>query len=290
MGWKNYEKIIAKKFQELYPDCKIEHNVKLKGYLSKIERQIDILVSRNIASYEINIAIDCKYYSKCIDVKDVDSFIGMMQDLKINKGVLITNKGYSEAAYHRAKNNNSPEIQLDIMSMFELNGYPGNGAIIYRGSYGVLLSTPPSWFIDGTKSNRNTLAYISSLDNDKSFMYVNIEPKKDPTGKLYKKDYLKYFIKLHERNTKKAYPKSTIEYKKYDLPKEATNIIYRIIERNVKTPQLTDNVEYSIIIEYDEFLFWCVYNTTKTILDLKPLDYIIKTLEPFNVVYKEDCT
>jgi len=51
------------------------------------KRQIDILVEGEIAGFDISIIIDCKYFSRKVDVKHVESFI------KINPTLLITRAG-----------------------------------------------------------------------------------------------------------------------------------------------------------------------------------------------------
>lgn len=41
--------------------------------------------------HEIKLAVECKCYSKNIDVKIVDGFIGFLEDIKANLGIIITN-------------------------------------------------------------------------------------------------------------------------------------------------------------------------------------------------------
>ena len=101
--WKLYEETILQHFQEVYPDCKVEGNQKIIGINSKIKRQVDVLITGETAGYLIKVVIDCKHFSKKIDVKIVESFIGMLADLRASKGVIITNIGYTKGAIERAK-------------------------------------------------------------------------------------------------------------------------------------------------------------------------------------------
>jgi hypothetical protein len=48
------------------------------------------LIEDYAAGESITIMVDAKFFGKNIDVKHVESFIGMMQDVGVDKGLLIT--------------------------------------------------------------------------------------------------------------------------------------------------------------------------------------------------------
>jgi Restriction endonuclease len=73
------EKLVAKIQKELAPLANVEHNVKLPGIDSQTTRQIDVLVSQKIGQYSLNIIIDCKDYSRPVDVKGVEEFSGLLR-------------------------------------------------------------------------------------------------------------------------------------------------------------------------------------------------------------------
>jgi predicted helicase len=102
MHWRDYEKEIFQYFKTLYPDCKISYDVKKKGKYSKQNRQIDVLVEATVADFPIILIVDAKYYSKKVDVKEVESFISMLEDLDAHQGLMVTALGYSDAAINRA--------------------------------------------------------------------------------------------------------------------------------------------------------------------------------------------
>jgi len=116
--WKEYEKKIFNFLKETYLDCEIEFDDSIFGIYSNVERQIDFAIRVNLAGKRIFGIVDCKYYNKKIDVKIIESFIGMMQDVNANFGFMITNQGYSQAAKNRVKNSN---LKLDVLSFNELN-------------------------------------------------------------------------------------------------------------------------------------------------------------------------
>jgi hypothetical protein len=49
------------------------------------------------------IVIDCKDYSKPVDVKGVEEFLGLVEDVGANKGALVASGGFTKTAKTRAK-------------------------------------------------------------------------------------------------------------------------------------------------------------------------------------------
>jgi hypothetical protein len=87
--WEQLEHLIVTIQQQLSPDATVSHNVKLDGVDSETKRQIDVLVEQNIGQYRMRIVIDCKDYSKPVDVKGVEEFHGLVQDVRAQKGALV---------------------------------------------------------------------------------------------------------------------------------------------------------------------------------------------------------
>lgn len=117
---------------------------KIVGKYSKVERQIDIFIEGEIAGYEIKIVVDCKYFSKNIDVKQVESFCSMVEDVDAHQGVLITKKGFSKAAINRAYYGNQ-KIELDIINFDEIKEFQGFTAVPYVSNFSVILPAPFGW-------------------------------------------------------------------------------------------------------------------------------------------------
>lgn len=141
MDWKKYEKEIFETFRQAYPDAKISYNQKVIGRYSKIERQIDVLIEGRIAGKKLRLIIDGKYYSENIDVKEVESFISMVEDVGAAQGILITSKGYSQAAINRAYYGPT-DIELDILNFEELKQFQGFGGTITKGWHGAVIPAP----------------------------------------------------------------------------------------------------------------------------------------------------
>jgi hypothetical protein len=109
--WEQLEHLVVSIQQQLSPDATVSHNVKLDGIDSETKRQIDVLVEQNIGQYQMRIVIDCKDYSKPVDVKGIEEFQGLVQDVRAQKGALVRPSGYTKSAKRRAK-----KLQIDLYS------------------------------------------------------------------------------------------------------------------------------------------------------------------------------
>lgn len=115
--WRKYERQIHQELTSVFTDCEFEFDDRIFGKYSRTDRQIDISIRGKIGGNKILGIIDCKHFSTNIDVKIIESFLGMLEDTKANFGLIITNKGYSLAAKNRA---NIRNLRLDIIEFDEL--------------------------------------------------------------------------------------------------------------------------------------------------------------------------
>jgi len=102
-AYKELEILVAKIQRSLAPDAQVSHDVKILGKFSKRMRQIDVLVRKTIGQYSINIAIDCKDYSRPADVKTVEEFHGLIEDVAAHVGALVCPLGFTSTAKERAR-------------------------------------------------------------------------------------------------------------------------------------------------------------------------------------------
>lgn len=107
--WKELENLVAMIQKQLSPDASVQHNVMLEVIDSETKRQIDVLVEQNIGQYTMRIVIDCKDYSRPVDVKGVEEFHGLVQDVRAHKGALVCPAGFTKSALKRAK-----KLQIDL--------------------------------------------------------------------------------------------------------------------------------------------------------------------------------
>ena len=166
------EELVARIQMQLAPESEVLHDVKILGRHSKRKRQIDVLVKHRIGQYEIQIAIECKDVSRPIDVRGVETFHGLLDDVGVQKGVLVCPKGFSRAAKTRAK-----ALQIELYSPVDTDPHKWQTQLTipavcdYRSaamSFGVKTRSPH-------KFRLNYDFYTSSLTYDS-----NHAPRKSP--------------------------------------------------------------------------------------------------------------
>ncbi len=101
--WKKFEKTVYKIQKELVQDAEVKLNDSIKGKTSKIKRQVDISIKRNIGQFGLMIVIDCKDYRRPVDVKEVDGFATVVNDICAHKGALVSSSGFTKGAIEQAK-------------------------------------------------------------------------------------------------------------------------------------------------------------------------------------------
>lgn len=177
--WLKYERLVYEECLRVFDKAIVRYNEKIKGKYSLRMRQIDILLSQvNIDGSTFTVAIDTKHYKNKIDVKCVEAFIGMLRDIDVNIGIIISDIGFTKSAINRAIN--SPDnIQIDIMSMLEFSQFQGQGGIVYSNNIGAIIKSPFGWILDAQQYGfspavlyRRGTNFLEAL-HDLDFIYIN---------------------------------------------------------------------------------------------------------------------
>jgi len=69
-NWKEYEDLVCDALRQENPELIIERNIHIAGHLSNQRRQIDIALRGQMAGHDVLAVVDCKRYSRKIDVND----------------------------------------------------------------------------------------------------------------------------------------------------------------------------------------------------------------------------
>ncbi|WP_405055740.1 restriction endonuclease [Kribbella sp. NBC_01505] len=109
--WQQYERSVHKVLAEFDPAATVLHDRQLDGRLSGAKRQVDIWASGSVAGATVTIAIECKRYRRAVGIGTVDEFAGKLQDLDVDRGILYSYSGFTQAAANRAANSWPPKIQ-----------------------------------------------------------------------------------------------------------------------------------------------------------------------------------
>lgn len=87
----------------LGPGVEVQRNVRLKGR-SRESREIDVLLTSQVAGYQVKIAVECKNRSSKVGVQQIDAFVGKLQDvgLPVNLAIYVSTCGYTRGAIRQA--------------------------------------------------------------------------------------------------------------------------------------------------------------------------------------------
>lgn len=178
--WKEYELTVRDELAASLPDATVLADVCLPGIRSQTKRQIDVLIEERLSGHLVRTAVDAKLYSRPLDVKDVEEFIGMLGDIEVERGLLVTKTGYTEAAMARAFTD-SVDLDLDILSLEEFKQWQGRAALPFVGPHVVALFAPFGWAIDARTVPQSYLTrlYRRGLSTKQAedrweWMYLNI--------------------------------------------------------------------------------------------------------------------
>jgi len=283
MNWKKYELEILTYFQETYPETTITFDKKIIGKFSKVERQIDIFIEGEIAGYDIKIAVDCKYFSKNIDVREVGTFCSLVEDVDAHQGVLITKKGYTQGAINIAFNGNQ-KVELDILNFDKIKKFQAFTAIPYVSDFSVILPAPFGWVLD-LKDSINNFATLfqrglslREAQKKNEWMYVQFWKKENSDFTI--DNLIEYQNGYIQENTKAEF-----EYK--TGPKRKDNYKTKIRIADVKS---YPSLEVTGFIEFEEVLFYIVLFTPKELLNknLRKLQYLLSTAIPAKIEFNNN--
>lgn len=98
----DFEKLVANIYKELSPNARIKHNDHIYEKDSKIKRQIDVSIRSQIAGHEILLIVEVKDHKRPLDIEVIDAFADKIRGVKANKGILISNSGFSSSAIEKA--------------------------------------------------------------------------------------------------------------------------------------------------------------------------------------------
>lgn len=125
----------------------VDRNVHMPGTKSGKPRQIDVRVTGRIfGTGNATMVIDCKRYKRPIDVNAVGTFVGLVDDVGADVGLLVTTIGVSDAAREYAANVRG--IRLDILSLDALAAWSPKGTVHF--DYAV----PVSLYAEAARSAR----------------------------------------------------------------------------------------------------------------------------------------
>jgi restriction endonuclease Mrr len=74
----------------------------------------------NVLPGPATLAVDCKCWSSTVNVPDVERFMGLLEDIRADLGLIITTTGFSAAAQARATHGRGVHIEVITFEDLEL--------------------------------------------------------------------------------------------------------------------------------------------------------------------------
>ncbi len=101
--FREYENGVADILSFLLGDAAtVERNVHVLPRRGQRRRQVDILVRGRVFGLDdVTLAVDCKAWARRVAVGDIDRFLGFLDDVGADLGLLVSASGYSAAAKAR---------------------------------------------------------------------------------------------------------------------------------------------------------------------------------------------
>ena len=297
-NWKAYEQEIFREFRMLFPEAQILLDQKMEGR-SGTKRQIDVLIRDRVAGRTINIVADGKFFARKVDVGEVESFVGLLRDVGADKGILVTNVGYTDGALKRAQSEEQ-SIELDILTTDPINlwMFQAKWAYPYVDSCGVLLTAPFGWVVDGKRRYGGMpgapVAHLyqrgmpfdvakKSLTNPKEpdFMYVHIWPKK--SGKIRT---LKQLLDKQEGRFEQYPTEIGVEVSYVPMTfgrKDGADMCLRLARIN--RPGFPIVLEYGGFVDFPDFIFFAILLTAEETasVNLGKLEYVMERIIPLHM-------
>jgi restriction endonuclease Mrr len=114
--------------------------------------------------------VDCKCFSRNVDVQAVEAFAGFLDDVNVELGLLVTTAGFSEAARRRAEHVRG--LRLDVVELDELAKWLPRRPTVAHTS-GTNTATLTYTDGDGTYTEVVSVAFAQRLLGE---MYPDNEP------------------------------------------------------------------------------------------------------------------
>lgn len=110
--------------------AEVQRNVHLASRSGIGTRQVDVAVRGRIFGFSDGLlVVDCKRWAKKIDIKDVDAFVGTLDDVGADLGMLISSAGSTPAAQARAKS--ARGVKVATLSVGDLSRWRPPGTVTY---------------------------------------------------------------------------------------------------------------------------------------------------------------
>ncbi len=109
-------------------EATVERNVHVPSRRGRGTRQVDVLVRGRVFGLDdTTLAVDCKRWKRKVTIEDIDRFVGFLDDLGADLGLLVASSGYSTAAEERLRDERGTRVE--VVTVDELASWSPKGTI-----------------------------------------------------------------------------------------------------------------------------------------------------------------
>lgn len=105
-SWRDFEELVERIQRSLNPESEVAANQFLEGHDSGGRRQVDIVIRHTIGTTKLLLIVECKRKTRPIDLKEMEEFIGLKEDVRAHAGIMVSANGFSKRALRIAQKNN----------------------------------------------------------------------------------------------------------------------------------------------------------------------------------------
>lgn len=155
----DYENGVADLLRSIVPEgCQVALDERVRGRFTNRLRQVDVTVRGPLVGVASGfIAVECKRHARRVDVRLVESFIGLVGDVRADVGLMVSASGFSKSALARIAGERG--ARLLAVSPDELKAHTPAGTLHWT------VEIPPS-NLQATMSALRTEGWRAWLDTD----------------------------------------------------------------------------------------------------------------------------
>jgi hypothetical protein len=113
---KEYEILVEKLYSRIIPGSTIKRNDKIYGHNSKKNREIDLSIRQSIGPHKVLMIVQVRDKKRTVDVNAIGELSSVVEDVRANKGIMISAKGFTHGALEMAKAKN-----IDALTAHDLD-------------------------------------------------------------------------------------------------------------------------------------------------------------------------
>lgn len=205
---------------------------------AKIMREVDILVSQDVAGHEIRLAVECRDRSRAESVEWIDALIGKTQSLDVHKVVAVSSEGFSPSAKEKAAAHGIDAFTLEEANEKDWGTYFIKPGIVVISNEYYTLKKVFYYFKNGFEDTEN-LGLLSKIYQDGK-----------QVGTI--KDYLeKYFLDILIKEFNDYLNEHRFEV--FKTKEDLSKLLY--LEKKVDFPNLTTEINNGDIIDLSKIKF-----------------------------------